>query len=155
MKIVVSAIALAGLMGLGVTTASAQNSPAYCDQYAKNYARQTAGGNAVAGAVIGGIGGAVLGGILGKGNKAVAPGAVAGAVGGGVIGGASWQKKYNQAYYQCINQPPQYQAPPPAYAPAVGTQAWKQACSQKYNSFDWNTGYYLGYDGDYHLCKIP
>lgn len=154
MKILISAVALAGLMGLGVTSASAANSPAYCNSVAKSVANQKAGGNAVGGAVVGGVGGAVLGGILGKGNKAVVPGAIAGAVGGGVIGRASWKRAYDEAYYQCLNAPPAYTAQP-VYLPPVGSNEWKQMCSQKYKSFNWNTGYYTGYDGQLHMCSLP
>ena len=160
MKILVSAIALAGLIGLGVTSASAKNSAAYCDGYARDVARQQAGGNAVGGAVVGGVGGAVLGGILG-GKKAVAPGAIAGAVGGGVIGGASWKRAYDRAYYQCLNAPPVYVAPPPpAYIPPVGSYQWVQMCDAKYKTFNPKTGYYIAkYDAYnqpvYRVCSLP
>ncbi len=158
MKKIVSMSAAAGVLALGmtsatVTTASAA-SPAYCDGQARAYANQRAGGNAIGGAVVGGIGGAVLGGILG-GKKGVGAGAAIGGVGGAVVGGSSWQRLYNQAYYQCINSGPAY-APQPVYGiPPVGSQAWKQQCSYKYKSFNWDTGYYLGYDGDYHICQLP
>jgi hypothetical protein len=160
MKILISAVALAGLMGLGVTSASAANSPAYCDSVAKSAANQKAGGNAIGGAVVGGVGGAILGGILGKGNKAVVPGAIAGAVGGGVIGRASWKRAYDEAYYQCLNAPPVYAAPPPAYLPPVGSYEWVQACDGKYKTFNPQTGYFIArYDAAgqpvYMMCSLP
>ncbi|WP_421722996.1 BA14K family protein [Bauldia sp.] len=151
MKSIVATIAIAGLLGLGVTSASAKDP--YCDAYAKDYARDATGGNIVGGAAVGGIGGAVLGGILGKKKKGVTTGAIAGAVGGGALGAATRNRAYNQAYAECVANKANYAQP--VGAPPVGSNAWKQMCSQKYKSFNWNTGYYLGYDGDYHLCKIP
>ncbi len=161
MKTLVSAIALAGLigtgfMGLSVTSASA-NSRAYCEQYALDVSRQQTSGNIVGGAVVGGIGGAVLGGILGGGKKgSAATGAAIGAVGGGGVAAVNRKRVYDRAYAECINQPPRYAAPPPpAYAPPVGSYEWQQACSRKYRSFNPSTGYFKGYDGQYHLCQIP
>ena len=37
--------------------------------------------------------------------------------------------------------------------PAPWTPAWYNYCSAKYNSFNPNTGYFLGYDGRYHFCQ--
>ena len=157
MKKSISMFAAAGVLALGMTSAAINTasaaSPAYCDSQARQYANQRAGGNALGGAAVGAIGGAVLGGILG-GGKGAGTGAAIGGVGGAVVGGSSWQKFYNQRYYQCINSGPAY-APPAYGVPPVGSQAWKQQCSYKYKSFNWNTGYYLGYDGDYHICNLP
>lgn len=36
------------------------------------------------------------------------------------------------------------------YAP--WTPEWYAWCARRYRSFDPNTGYYLGYDGEYHFC---
>jgi len=33
------------------------------------------------------------------------------------------------------------------------TPAWYQYCSGKYDSFNPKTGYYKGYDGQYHFCR--
>ncbi|MEW5421573.1 BA14K family protein [Amorphus sp. 3PC139-8] len=33
------------------------------------------------------------------------------------------------------------------------TPAWYQYCSNKYKSFNPQTGLYLGYDGKYHYCR--
>lgn len=33
--------------------------------------------------------------------------------------------------------------------------SWHSACARKYNSFNWNTGMYLGYDGYWHRCVLP
>ncbi|HMN87201.1 MAG TPA: BA14K family protein [Bauldia sp.] len=161
MKKIVSMLAATGVLALSmasvtVTTASAA-SPNYCDKQARQYANQKAGGNALGGAAFGAIGGAVIGGII-NGGKGAGTGAIIGGAGGAVVGGSTWQKFYNQKYYQCINSGPAY-APPqpqPIYGvPPVGSNAWKQQCSYKYKSFNWNTGYYLGYDGQYHICQLP
>ena len=153
MKILFSALALAGVLMIGMGSASAQVDP-YCDQYARDYARTKAGGAAVGGALVGGVGGALLGRVIG-GKNAMLPGAVVGAVGGGVAGGAAWKKHYNAAYVECMTSRPVAVAPQPVYLPPVGSLEWKQMCSRKYKSFNWDTGYYLGYDGQYHLCALP
>jgi uncharacterized protein YcfJ len=156
MKLVISAIALGGALVMGTASASAQVDP-YCDQYARDYARSRAGGAAVGGAVVGGIGGALIGNVLG-GKNAMLPGAAVGALGGGVVGGSAWKKQYNAAYVDCMtSRQPVAVAPPPkaAYLPPVGSKQWKQMCSQKYKSFNWDTGYYLGFDQQYHLCQLP
>jgi hypothetical protein len=48
----------------------------------------------------------------------------------------------------------------PAYAyeqPAYGMQPWSDEwyayCDDRYRSFDSRTGYFLGYDGEYHFCR--
>ena len=52
-----------------------------------------------------------------------------------------------------------YSQPAPAYvAPSYGgaepwTPEWYSYCSQRYRSFDPETGYFLGYDGNYHFCN--
>jgi len=152
MKILISAAALAGALALRTASASAQVDP-YCDQYARDYAKSRAGGAAIGGAAVGGVGGALIGNLLG-GKNAMLPGAVAGALGGGVIGGSAWKKQYNAAYVDCMTsrQPVRAQ---PVYLPPVGSNEWKQMCSRKYKSFNWETGYYLGYDQQYHLCQLP
>ena len=158
MKILISAIALAGLMGLGTTSAFA-NSAAYCDSVARSVANQKAGGNTIGGAVVGAGAGAVLGGIFGKGNKAVLPGAIAGAVGGGVIGHTSWKRAYDDAYYKCLNQGPKYPVQP-VYLPPVGSYEWVQACDAKYKTFNPQTGYYVAKidaagQPVYRMCTLP
>ena len=158
MKKVVWAAVSAGVLALTMTsvmvTSASAASRAYCDRQARAYANQRAGGNALGGAAVGAIGGAVIGGILG-GKGGAGAGAAVGGVGGAVVGGSTWQKFYNERYYQCINSGPAY-APAPVYGiPPVGSPAWKRQCAAKYGSFNWNTGYFLGYDGQYHLCKLP
>ncbi len=154
MKILISAAALAGALALGTVSASAQVDP-YCDQYARDYAKSRAGGAAIGGAVVGGIGGALLGNVLG-GKNAMLPGAAVGALGGGAIGGTAWKKHYNAAYVDCMtSRRAVAPAPQAAYLPPVGSNEWKQMCSRKYKSFNWDTGYYMGFDQQYHLCALP
>lgn len=45
--------------------------------------------------------------------------------------------------------------PPPAYrgSPRAWSPDWMAYCTSKYRSFNPRTGYYLGYDGDYHFCR--
>lgn len=154
MKLVISAIAVAGALAMGTASASAQVDP-YCDQYARDYAKSRAGGAAVGGAVVGGIGGALIGNVLG-GKNAMLPGAAVGALGGGVVGGSAWKKQYNAAYVDCMtSRQPVAVAPQAVYLPPVGSKQWKNQCSQKYKSFNRDTGYFLGFDGQYHLCQLP
>jgi hypothetical protein len=158
---ILSIFAAVGVLAAGATVASAA-SPGYCDGQARAYANQRAGGNALGGAVVGGIGGAVLGGILG-GKGGVGAGAAIGGVGGAVAGGSTWQRYYNEAYYQCINSGPSYVAPQPIYEQCgpveyITPPDWYQQCSYKYKSFKWNgpqAGNYKGYDGCWHACQLP
>jgi hypothetical protein len=162
MKIFLPLFALLGVLAIGAESASAA-SPAYCDGYARHYANQRAGGNAVGGGVIGAIGGAVLGGIIG-GGRGAGTGAIVGGVGGAVVGGSSWQKFYNQAYYQCVNSGPGY-AVAPVYdqpvvlLPPLGSPDWNYRCSLKFKSFvatgPGTPGYYTGYDYQQHSCTLP
>ncbi len=53
---------------------------------------------------------------------------------------------------------PSYAAPPPpppAYAPSYRpwTPQWRASCASRYRSFNPSTGYFLGYDGQYHFCR--
>ena len=59
---------------------------------------------------------------------------------------------------------PRYDAPAPrvyyAPAPVVGTHGlvpwsaeWYAYCDDRYRSFNPKTGYFLGYDGEYHFCR--
>ena len=46
----------------------------------------------------------------------------------------------------------------PAYYEGAGygqSADWIAACSAKYRSFNPQTGMYLGYDGQYHRCRLP
>jgi hypothetical protein len=133
-----------GALALGSGTASAA-SPNQCHQQAMAYANKYANptGGAVAGGVIGAIGGGVLGEIIGQGKGAVGAGALIGGGTGAVIGASKQKKKhqqlYDEAYYNCMNQPAQ-----PVYygAPPAGSPQWNYACSQKYRSFQAASGTY-------------
>lgn len=41
---------------------------------------------------------------------------------------------------------------PAAYAP--WSPEWYRYCDNKYRSFNPRTGYFLGYDGEYHFCRV-
>jgi hypothetical protein len=50
----------------------------------------------------------------------------------------------------------------PSYGPAYGpagygaspwSPAWYDYCSNRYRSFDPRTGYFKGYDGEFHFCR--
>jgi Ni/Co efflux regulator RcnB len=44
----------------------------------------------------------------------------------------------------------------PVYpAPVYRGSSWHEACDRKYNSFDWGSGTFLGYDGYRHRCVLP
>jgi BA14K-like protein len=98
--------------------------------------------------------------------------AVAGIFGfaaGALVAGALSQPRYPSNYY--YYQPaPVYVAPPPPvvyrpyqprYQPApvyyAGPQPWSPQwysyCDARYRSFNPSTGYFLGYDGQYHFCR--
>jgi uncharacterized protein YcfJ len=143
MRILVAACAVLGTLALGSGTASAA-SPSQCHNQAMAYANKYANpaGGALAGGVIGAIGGGILGEVIGQGKGAVGAGALIGGGTGAVIGASKQKKKhqqlYDQAYYDCMNQPP----PQPIYyeIPPAGTPEWNYACSQKYISFQAASG---------------
>lgn len=75
--------------------------------------------------------------------------AVAGAIGfvaGALIGGAVAHNQPHVYYPQ-----PQPVVVYGGYAP--WTPAWYQACSQRYRSFNPNTGYFRAYSGAYIFCQ--
>ena len=51
--------------------------------------------------------------------------------------------------------PPVVYEPAPVYysRPDPWTPEWYAYCSDRYRSFDEQTGYFLGYDGNYHFCN--
>jgi hypothetical protein len=90
---------------------------------------------------------------------------VLGLAAGAIIGGAIADSRANQRVY--IDPPaPRYVAPPPVYYPPAPTYsrpvvyhsyepwtgAWYDYCSDRYRSFNPNTGTYRGYDGREHFC---
>ena len=64
---------------------------------------------------------------------------------GAIIGSWLWRQ---------FNQPPPVvvqEAPPAALAP--WTPEWYTFCTGRYRSFNPQTGYYMGYDGNPHFCR--
>ena len=80
---------------------------------------------------------------------------------GAILSGAFSQPRY---YHRPYYAEPVYVAPPPPpvvydtapayyYArPEPWTAEWYDSCRYRYRSFNSQTGYFLGYDGDYHFC---
>jgi len=96
------------------------------------------------------------------GNAAAA--GVLGFAAGAVLGGALAQPRYySPRYYEpapvYVEPAPVYVQPAPYYArrAVVGYEAWSPGwydyCGDRYRSFDPSTGYFLGYDGQYHFCR--
>ena len=144
MKIVISAVALAGALALGTVSASAQVDP-YCDQYARDYAKSRAGGAADR-RCGGGRHRRCAARQRARRQERHAPGrrgrrarrrrgrrlGLEEAVQRGLCGlhdvaAARSPSRLAQA----------------VYLPPVGSKQWKQMCSQKYKSFNWDTGYYV------------
>lgn len=157
----VAAIALAMTMA-AAGTASAQ-SRAYCDREARAYANDVAdpGGEAlrsgVGGALLGAGVGAVLGGGKGAGRGAIIGGGV-GTFAGAANASAAWRHAYDRAFEDCMRRGVRYdggraERSTRGPAPEPGTSEWYDYCSAKYRSFNPDTGYYKGYDGQYHLCR--
>ncbi|OHV82536.1 BA14K family protein [Ensifer sp. LCM 4579] len=97
-------------------------------------------------------------------NDALAAGAV-GLVAGTLIGSAiASQPRYSERVY--IDPEPEYYEPRPVYRarpvyrPVVvenyglepWTPAWYRYCSQRYRSFDPDSGTFIGYDGRSRFC---
>ena len=90
------------------------------------------------------------------GGDAVAAG-ILGFTAGALLSGAFARPRY----YDYYEPAPVYAAPPPVvYGPAPvyysrpdpWTPEWYAYCSDRYRSFNGQTGYFLGYDGNYHFC---
>lgn len=95
---------------------------------------------------------------------AAAAAGIFGFAAGALVAGALSQPRY-PTYYQPA---PVYVAPPPPpvvyrpvrrpaavyYAgPQPWTPEWYAYCDARYRSFNPRTGYFLGYDGQYHFCQ--
>lgn len=87
---------------------------------------------------------------------AVAAG-ILGFAAGAILSGALARPRY----YEYYEPAPVYRAPPPvAYnqapvyysPPDPWTPEWYAYCSDRYRSFNEETGYFRGYDGNYHFC---
>jgi hypothetical protein len=90
----------------------------------------------------------------------IAAAGIFGLAAGALVGSALAQPRY----YDYYEPAPVYVAPPPPpvvyqpsqvyyQRPSPWTPAWYQYCGQRYGSFNPQTGYFLGYDGDYHFCN--
>lgn len=76
---------------------------------------------------------------------------------GAILSGAFAQPRY---YYQprrvyVAPPPPVLYSPAPVYyaRPEPWTSEWYSNCSSRYRSFNPQTGYFLGFDGNYHFCQ--
>lgn len=86
----------------GIQTSNAQNSAAYCDEYARNYAQQYgANGQVVRGAGRGALLGLGIGSFSGNAGRGAAIGAGAGAVIGVARRARSTSHIYNRVYQDC------------------------------------------------------
>jgi hypothetical protein len=53
-----------------------------------------------------------------------------------------------------VQPAPVYVQPAPTYyAVQPWSPEWYSYCGSKYRSFNASTGYFLGYDGEYHFCR--
>lgn len=98
------------------------------------------------------------------GGGAAAAAGIFGFAAGAMLGSALSQPRHQYYYadpepvYVAPPPPPvvyQYQ-PAPAYvyaAPEPWTGPWYDYCESRYRSFDARTGYFLGYDQQYHFCR--
>jgi|SRR6185369_13478484 len=74
-------------------------------------------------------------------------GGIIGGVIGGIIGNVIAEQFRPQPYYP---PPVFYQPPQPNYVPEYN--ASMQYCMQRFRSYNPQTGYYFGYDNQYHPC---
>ena len=92
------------------------------------------------------------------GGDAVAAGII-GFGAGAILGGALAQPRYSEPRYYpgtvYVEPAPVYVRPARVYtyAPAPWSEEWYDYCGDRYRSFNPSTGYYVGYDGAYHLCR--
>ncbi len=71
----------------------------------------------------------------------------------GFAAGALIGSALSRPYYYAPAPAPIYVAPAPVYVYQPWTPAWYSYCDGKYRSFNSSTGYFLGYDGQYHFCR--
>ena len=77
------------------------------------------------------------------------------------MGSALSQPRYGPPSYYHYHPQPIYAAPPPVYRPAPvysvqptpWSPEWYAYCEDRYVSFNSRTGYFHGYDGEYHFCR--
>jgi hypothetical protein len=63
---------------------------------------------------------------------------------------ASRPRYYDDPYYY---DRPAYGYGPVGYGAAPWSPAWYDYCSSRYRSFNPETGYFRGYDGEFHFCR--
>lgn len=71
----------------------------------------------------------------------------------GFAAGALVGSALSRPYYYAPAPAPVYVAPAPVYVYQPWTPGWYSYCGGKYRSFNSSTGYFLGYDGQYHFCR--
>jgi hypothetical protein len=94
------------------------------------------GSNAVAAGILGFGAGAILGGALSQPRYGYYPGTV-----------------YVEPAPVYVEPAPVYVRPAPVYVYEPWSPAWYDYCEDRYRSFNPSTGYFVGHDGDYHLCR--
>lgn len=88
---------------------------------------------------------------------------VLGLAAGAIIGGALSQPRYNEAPRVIYDPNTNYYPAAPQYRPVTAprysgygiepwSQEWYRYCSNRYRSFNAQTGTYRGYDGADHFC---
>lgn len=150
MKKIIAAAICFGTLALTAVDASAA-SRRECEIYATDYANSVTrpAGQALAGGLIGAGVGAVIGGIAG--NRPGVGAAIGAGVGAGVGLGANnprWQAAYNEAYRDCRNDGGSRGRLEP------WTRAWYNACSDRYRSFDPDTGTWIDRNGNERFCEL-
>lgn len=93
----------------------------------------------------------------------VGVGIAGGLAAGALLGSALSQPRYYAQPPRYYAAPPPVYAPPPAYYPAPApvvvyrpapwSPGWYEYCSNRYRSFNPNTGYFLAYSGQYQFCR--
>lgn len=152
---------------LNGSIAEARSYRASCDAYAKRIAYRQGGGdgaNVVGGVVGGAVAGGIVGGIVGNGQgNSIGTGALIGGVTGGALGAASGDGRrydryaYEEAYSQCMNDRgrtyiSQDQPRSRSYSRQRYNSRDVQYCSQRYRSYNPDTGTYLSSSGQYRPC---
>ena len=75
---------------------------------------------------------------------------------GAILGGALSSPRYYAPSYHYQPAPRVYYEPAPAvggYGLVPWSPEWYAYCDDRYRSFNPRTGYFLGYDGEYHFCR--